>query len=266
MYEKKIKTENPGLIAFNLDESGSTADHLQGTNIPVFQWTERYFGTILKQLMTLSTDVKGDQAMVKRRYYVLVILYGSQARVWGDGLMDIEAFIKAYTEAGNTLGLGGHMGGTDAKEAFELAYSEIKKALADPKFKDSFPPMMFHLTDGLSHTNALPVAKKIGELSTTDGNALVVNAFIGTQTRLNYKGPKDFPGYQTTKDAGPSKDNIRLFDMSSEVPHSIHRNLISDKIFPNMQEGSRLFFDVRTKDMLKHVVQVVGSIGSRMER
>ena len=56
------------------------------------------------------------------------------------------------------------------------------------------------------------------------------------------------------------------FEMSSLVPECVEANLKADNIFPQLRGGSRLFFDVRTREMLKHVIQVVGSIGSRMER
>ena len=78
--------------------------------------------------------------------------------------------------------------------------------------------------------------------------------------------PEDFPGYVDASEAGPSPDNLRLFEMSSVAPDTIHRNLVDEGIFPNLRPGSRLFFDVRTRDMLKHVIQIVGSIGSRGAR
>jgi len=118
----------------------------------------------------------------------------------------------------------------------------------------------------LSHTDASAVAEQIKQLTTNDGNVLIVNAFIGTQTNLSYKGPEDFPGYTTEQEAGSSEDNIRLFNMSSVMPETIFRNLVDDGIFPNLRPDARLFFDVRTKEMLKHVIQVVGSIGSRADR
>jgi hypothetical protein len=135
--------------------------------------------------------------------------------------------------------------------------------VADDKFRHSFPATVFHLSDGESQTDASVIAKQIKELSTDDGNVLLVNAFIGTQTSLAYSGPEDFPGYVTADEAGPNRYNLRLFEMSSEMPPCIHQNLVDDGIFPAMRPGARLFFDVRTKEMLKHVIQVVGSIGSR---
>lgn len=266
MYEKKISTRNPGLICFLLDDSGSVRDCFPGTTDPVFKWIERFGGIILKQLLALSTDVQGDQGIVKPRYYISVILYGSRTQVWGDPVMDIESTVKKYTDAGNSFGLGGNLEGTDAGSAFEKAYEILQQAVADERFKDSFPPMLFHLTDGLSQTDATSVVEKIKQLSSGDGNVLVTNTFIGTQTQLEYKEPEDFPGYTTEQEAGPSDDNIRLFNMSSEMPDTINQNLVDDGIFPNLRSRCRLFFDVRTKDMLKHSIQVVGSIGSRMDR
>jgi hypothetical protein len=103
-------------------------------------------------------------------------------------------------------------------------------------------------------------------LSATDGNVLMLNAYIGTQTSLSYTGPEDFPGYIAEEEAGPSEDNLRLFRMSSPMPESIRRNLVDDGIFPAVREGARLFFDVRTREMLKHAIQAVGSMGSRADR
>jgi hypothetical protein len=54
--------------------------------------------------------------------------------------------------------------------------------------------------------------------------------------------------------------------MSSVVPETIRQNLISDGIFPALRQDARLFFDVRTKEMLKHVLQVVSSGGSRIRK
>ena len=266
MYEKKISTENPGLIVFVLDDSGSTADSFPGTTDPVCKWIERYFGIVVKELLARSTDVQGDKAVVRHRYYVLVIIYGSEPIIWNGGIMDIETAIHHYAAADNSLGLGGHLGGTDAKAAFEKAHAIVEQAIADGRFAESFPAMFFHLTDGQSHSDATQAADQIKKLATADGNAIVVNAFIGTKTNLQYKSPEDFPGYLTAEEAGPSDDNVQLFNMSSEMPETITRNLINDAIFPNLRDGARLFFDVRSKEQLKNVIQVVGSIGSRAQR
>ncbi len=265
-HEKMISRANPGLILMLVDDSTSMIDALLGTSDPKYKWVEGYCGIILNDLLERSSDVKGDDVVVKKRYYILVIKYGSVPELWGSQEMDIETAVEMFSHCGNSLGLGGNLGGTDAKAAFEQAYDYLQKALATDRFKDSFPPILLHLTDGESQTDASDVAEQIKQLSTNDGNVLVANAYIGTQTSLNYKGPDDFPGYIDVSEVGPSHDNIRLFEMSSQAPESITTNLKSDDIFPQLRSDARLFFDVRTKEMLKNVIQVVSSMGSRMER
>lgn len=265
-YEQKISRTKPGLIVLVLDDSGSMSDKLAGTSDQRYKWVERYFNIILNLLLSRSTEVKGDGSVIKPRYYVYVITYGTQPQVWAKGEMDIETAVKNFTQAGGSFKLGGRLGGTNAQQALTEAYNYLQKAVKDSKFSDSFPPMVFHLTDGESHTDASGIAQKIMQLSTSDGNALMVNAYIGTKTALNYQSPDDFPGYVDVSEAGRSQDNIRLFNMSSTVPDTIETNLKTEGIFPQLRPGGRLFFDVRTKEMLKHVIQVIGSMGSRMAR
>jgi hypothetical protein len=265
-HEQKISQANPGLIEMIVDDSGSMGDNLPGTSDPKCKWVELYFGMILQLLLKRSTADGPHGSVVKPRYYLTVIKYGSNVELWGDPVMDIEAAVRRFTSSGDSLGLGGHLGGTDALAALEQGWKRLQDALRGEKFRASFPPMVFHLTDGMSHTDASQVAEQIKQLSTNDGNVLMVNAYVGTETGLNYKGPEDFPGYVDVAEAGPSEDNVRLFNMSSQAPECIQANLKADDILPRLRTGSRLFFDVRTKEMLKNVIQVIGSAGSRMAR
>jgi len=265
-YEKKISRAEPGLIGLVVDDSGSLAENLPGTSDPKYEWVERYVGIILHELLSRSSEVKGATVVVKPRYYLTVVKYGSRPELWGSPEMDIQAAVELFSQSGNSLGLGGHLGGTDTKAAFVEMLGHVKNSLAGERFRSSFPPMIFHLSDGESRTDAGPVAEELKQQATVDGSTLVLNAFIGTRTNLSYRGPEDFPGYTDVSEVGSSPDNIRLFAMSSVAPASIDANLKADGIFPQIRPGSRLFFDVRTKDMLKHVLQVVGSLGSRMAR
>ena len=265
-YEQKISTQRPGLVVVVIDDSASMTDLLSGTSDSRYKWNERYAGHIFKELLDRCSEMKGDELVVKPRYYVHVIKYGSKTELWGDQEMDIQAAVELYSKSGNSLGLGGRLSGTDAEAAFEQAYNYLKQAVMSERFCSSFPPMLLHLTDGESQTDAKPLADKIKQLSTNDGNVLVVNAYIGTQTSLNYNEPEDFPGYLDVSEAGPSSDNTRLFEMSSKAPECIEMNLKADGIFPKLRGDSSLFFDVRTKEMLKNVFQLIGSLGSRMVR
>jgi hypothetical protein len=269
-YERKVERAHPALIVMILDDSGSMSTSLPGSGDARYQWVERYSGIILKELLARSMEVAGDTPTVRPRYYLDVIKYGSSVQTWqtgpeGDHELDIGEAAKKFTDTGS-LGLGGSLGGTDTAAAFRFAQARIEKALQNERFKNSFPPIVFHLTDGESHTDAEPIAQQIMGLSSSDGNVLVVNGYIGTSTQLNYKDPNDFPGYLTEQEVGSSQDNLRLFRMSSVIPDAMRENLVNDGIFPSIRENARLFFDVRTREMLKHVIQVVGSGGSRLAR
>jgi len=269
-YERKVERAHPALIVMILDDSGSMSESLPGTSDTRYQWVERYSGIILKELLARCMEMSGGNPVVKPRYYLDVIKYGSTVEAWQGGAegaeeTDIEAAVKKFTDDGGSLGLGAKLGGTNTAAAFELALHRIEKALQKERFKNSFPPIVFHLTDGESHTDAEPFAQQIMQLSSNDGNVLIVNGYIGTSTQLNYKDPNDFPGYLDESEVGPSQDNLRLFRMSSRIPETMRENLVNDGIFPAIRDNVRLFFDVRTKEMLKHVIQVVGS-GSRLAR
>jgi hypothetical protein len=265
-YEKKISRAQPGLIGLILDDSGSMADNLPGTSDPKYQWVERYFGNILHELLARSSEVKGNDAIVKPRWYLTTVKYGTHPELWGSPESDIQTVVELFSRSGNSLGLGGNLNGTDTEAAFAEMLDHLKNSLAGERFKNAFPPMIFHLSDGQSATDATAIAEEMKRQTTADGQTLLVNAYVGTQASLSYNGPEDFPGYLEVPEVGSSPDNIRLFAMSSVVPPSIEANLKADGIFPQIRPGSRLFFDVRTKEMLKHVLQVVGSLGSRMAR
>jgi len=270
-YERRVERAHPALIVMVLDDSGSMASSMEGTTDARYQWVERYSGIILKELLTRCTEVAGDNPIVKPRYYFDVIKYGSKVETWPNGSngnqpLDIGEIIKKFGDDNATFGLGGLLGGTDTASAFNTAFTRLESALQSERFKDSFPPILFHLTDGESHTDAEPIAQQIMNLSSNDGSVLIVNAYIGTHTQLNYTGPADFPGYLNEQEVGSHPDNLRMFRMSSVIPKTIRDNLVNDGIFPSIRENARLFFDVRTKEMLKYVIQVVGSGGSRMLR
>jgi hypothetical protein len=259
-YGKFVSRGAPGLITLVLDDSGSMADNLPGTTDPKHTWVERLVGVVMKELLARCTEMQGNTALIKPRYFLQAILYGSQPQQWGTDCMTVEEFLTRYAQAGNSLGLGGKLGGTDAAVALEQARDLVAKALAGERFQKSFPPMVFHLTDSESQTDASQAAEQIKQIAVEDGNALLVNAYIGTSTSLPYAGPEDFPGYLNEAEAGPDSNNIRMFRMSSVVPATIHKNLVGDGIFPKLREGSRFLYDVRTKEMLKHCLQVVQSI------
>jgi hypothetical protein len=265
-YTKKISTHAPGLILLVLDDSGSMSEPLPGTQDAKHEWVNRLTGLTLQELLQRCTEIRDGVAVVKPRYHFFPIPYGSTPQAWGPAEIDIQAILQRCAQNGNSLGLGGNLGNTDTAAALQLALQYLTTAVAQERFKTSFPPMVFHLTDGQSQTDAAAVAEQIKQLKTADGSVLVVNVFIGAHTSLPYQGPDDFPGYVTEAEAGPGSESIQLWRMSSIVPETIRTNLIERGIFPKLRPGARLFFDVRTRELLAHAIQVVGSIEVARER
>ena len=117
-YEKMISRADPGLIVMLLDDSASMADDLPGTSDPKYKWVERYCGIILNDLLERSSDVKGNDVVVKPRYYIHVIKYGSTPELWGSQEMDIQSAVEMFSQCGNSLGLGGSLGGTQLAASY----------------------------------------------------------------------------------------------------------------------------------------------------
>jgi len=262
-YDRRVERAHPTLIQMILDDSGSMKLTLAGSPKPRYQWVETHAATILTELLARSTDFTASGSEIRPRYYLDVIKYGTHPEPWTSQEQDIGEAAREFDKQNASFGLGAKLEGTDTAEAFRVAYDRLQLMINKPLYRDSFPPMVFHLTDGESHTDASVIAQKMMALSTSDGNTLVVNAYIGTQTNLTYSGPNDFPGYVTESEVGPNEDNLRLFRMSSVMPETIRQNLIASKTFPSIRSGARLFFDVRTDIMLHNVLAVVGSTGSR---
>ncbi len=264
-YERKVERAHPTLIQMIMDDSGSMAGVMYGSGDARFKWVEKYGGQILTELLYRSTEMSGGNPVVRPRYYLDIVKYGTVVQPWNTEELDIGEAAQKF-DATHSFGLGGNLEGTDTAQAFQEAYDRLQVMINKERYRDSFPPMVFHLTDGEAQTNAEAIAQKIAGLATSDGNVLIVNAYIGTQTDLDYKDNVDFPGYVTEAEVGANEDNLRLFRMSSVVPETIRQNLINDGIFPALRQGARLFFDVRTKEMLRHVMQVVSSGGSRAKK
>lgn len=99
------------------------------------------------------------------------------------------------------------------------------------KNKDSFPPIVIHITDGESQDgDPIPYATALKQLATTDGNVLLFNCHLSmasTQTFL-------FP---STEQPWPDPLASVLFQMSSTLPDNILRMAVSEGF--NLTAGAR---------------------------
>ena len=256
-YRMKASRAHPALIIIIIDYSRASLS-LTETSDSLGEWMERYITIILKELLARSTEVLGESHRVVKRYYLNVIKYGGSLEAWNGEELDIEEAVNRFADAKGSFGFHGRFGGTGAMAAFQTTFLLLQNALNKERFKNSFPPIVFHMTTSGSTAAEESMAQQIKSLSSSNGNVLIVNSCIGTSTALNYNGPDDFPGYLIEQEIGSNPDNLRLFRMSSIIPHSIRQDLIDDSIFPAIRKNARLFFDVRTREMLKHIIPVVG--------
>src|SRR4051794_23318080 len=124
-YERKVERAHPTLIQLLLDDSGSMSGTMTGTSDARYDWVERYAGTILTELLARSTEMAGATPVVRPRYYLDVIKYGTTVEPWSGDELDIGEAATKFDSAKGKFGLGGDLEGTDTAQAFQQAYDRL---------------------------------------------------------------------------------------------------------------------------------------------
>lgn len=107
-------------------------------------------------------------------------------------------------------------GSTPMRAALEKALTLTSRWCNRPGNANSYPPVIFNITDGEAsdaHAETLvALARQIGELKTSDGNALIINVNISTHGG-------DSVVFPSSLDELPESRYARmLYEMSSEMP------------------------------------------------
>jgi hypothetical protein len=253
-YVELVNVFRPAVIQMILDDSGSMTSPMAATSDRRYAWLETCAAQMLSEFLARSVVLTNGEVAVRPRYFLDVIKYGSTVDPWSVSELDIGEAAKKFDAAGGKFGLGGNLGGTDHERAFRLAHERMCTMIVKDRFRDSFPPIVVHFTDGESVTDAEAVVRKLANLSTSDGNVLVMNVHITSRTSLAYDGWRDFPGYVTSTDVGASEENLKLFRMSSVVPETFRQRLIRSGVLPSIRKGARLFF---TADLAALATRIV---------
>ena len=112
-------------------------------------------------------------------------------------------------------------GSTPMYEALTYVYELIDKWCKNPDNRDSFPPIIFHITDGKCNDaeidDLVDIAQKITATGTNDGNTLMYNIHLSSDITQKYG--EIFPSDETftTNDNG----KLTLFKISSLLPASL---------------------------------------------
>ncbi|BDU68702.1 hypothetical protein GETHOR_08030 [Geothrix oryzae] len=231
-----ISRQNPGCILFLLDQSGSMAGSLSlpdGTAITKEQGVADVVNRLLGELVLSCT--KGEE--VYDRFHLGVITYGEGVRTASgfEGLVPLSKVASSYVHLdkrsarnpdGTTTDVAFPVwfvptsgGGTPMCGAIHLAETLLEPWIS--QHPDSFPPIVFNITDGASTDGSpLPGLLALQAIGTGDGPCLTFNCLLAEDS-----GPAVvWPAETHQVPNGHLRD---LFEGSSILPESMRARAAS---------------------------------------
>lgn len=250
-YSARVTTANPCAFVLLLDQSGSMDTDIttnRGENINKAKYISITVNKFLEEI--LLTCIK--DRVLKNYFEILIIGYGkvnddeiSIVDISWDGALKNKDWItvnelrnnplrKEVLTIPNTKRFGPSTlqeelniwiepfseGTTPMKEAFELCEHYLMKWVEN--HPDSFPPMVFNITDGDAtdideYDELIEAANKIKAISTSDGNSLLFNMLLTENTNSFI----EFPRLEDRNLFEENDYELALFDASSIIPESI---------------------------------------------
>lgn len=243
-YKTLATSQNPALVIFLLDVSGSMGEPFESTTR--VDAISKALQKIAVRMVMRST--KGS--LIAPRYRIGMFAYSSSVFDLLGGIKTIDELAKMGVPILTTLDM------TDTAQAF----SEIEKLLVRelPKMQNCPAPLICHITDGeYNGANPFPVMKRIMDLSVNDGNVLIENIYMKQDilhTRIDKL--KEWEGCQTEHQL---KDEYAkaLFRHSSFLPES-YRSIIKEFGY-SIKPTSRLFFPGSTTELLELAFSMTAS-------
>ena len=257
-YTADISRANPGCFLFLIDTSASMNGPLGGQ--PELKKMNGAADAVNRILDAISQ--RCSQGMDVRDYFdvgiityttdregvteLLSVLPGTDL---GSPLLPISEVVDAATVVERTVkesdGAGGivevsrkfpvwlqpsAVGGTPMCEALSAAADALTAWTQE--HPDSYPPMLINISDGeATDGDPEPIAGRIMDISTNDGNVLIYNAHLSEISAM----PVQYPTNESeTPDDGSA---ARMFRMSSEFPAPVVQQAIAMGL--PVSEGSR---------------------------
>ncbi len=240
----RIGTFNPACFVILVDQSWSMSEKWHdGTKA---ERAALAVDRVINELVLASRQ--GD--VIKDRCHVTVFGYGERVERVVDGMIsDVASSVTEIKKVKKSIpdGTGGIVevevempiwlqpkanNGSPMHEAFERA-AEIVQGWCS-EWPDGFPPIVLNITDGTANDPVLTAlaAKKVMDLHTTDGNALVFNFHIATN-----RNAVILP-HRTAELAGDHLVEF-LFNISSVLPERLREEANSGGI--PAEPGARCF-------------------------
>lgn len=238
VYTAEISRINPSCFLFLIDQSESMSDPLGGTQDK--RKADAVADAINRLLQNLIIKCAKSEGI--RDYYdVGVIGYGKRVGPAFSGALRDKTLFPISQVANSPVrieertkkvddGVGGLVdqsvkfpvwfepvadNGTPMVEALNYARHTLQDWVS--QHASSYPPIVIHITDGESTDgDPAPVGQTLASLSTLDGNVLLFNCHISSQSG----SPISYPD----SEAGLPDESARtLFSMSSVLPESLRK-------------------------------------------
>lgn len=243
MYNVGITREHRTSIIFLIDQSGSMAGEIlhmgrviskaevvaEVCNMVLSELIERarrngevrnyydvavlgYSGDGVSSLLTtsgnpfISVDELATQGFTPQTIRLKRNATGSESRFF-DEMIEQRIVAKASGE-------------TPMYEALDIAYEIVKEWCSDPQKRESFPPMIYNISDGESsdcdYTDISDIAERIKGVGTNHGNVLLVNTHIASDPESR---SFIFPSHDEVHDhMSQCKSAMIFFHASSDMP------------------------------------------------
>jgi uncharacterized protein YegL len=234
-YTEPISPQNPGLLVFLLDQSGSMSANY-GNQQSAEAATDAINHIIYE---ILQSNLKGNT--IKPSCYISVIGYGAPnvaplvhgridefpQKTLGNKQITRQQGVETVTLDIPVWVNPIASEGTPMAEAFEAAYQLIDgnwiNNSSKPERKSSFPPVVINVTDGApdDELKARRSAQRLTELATSDGNVLLFNIHIANQDgSANSREPIIYPNQPNNLD----NSGKFLFNITSLLPEKLSRD------------------------------------------
>jgi hypothetical protein len=243
-YEVMATQRTPALIIYLLDVSGSMAQPLDGA--AKIAHVNKAFERVLIRMVRRST--RGE--LVSPRYRLAMIAYSTTTV---DLLPGIETIDKIAKRGRPELAASNY---TDTAAAFALARDILKAEL--PGLAGHPAPMVCHMTDGeFTGADPEPIAQEIMQMSTSDGNVLVENIFIGPNlTKQPIADARRWPGVMSPGELDDA-NVAKLYNMSSPLPQSYSQAIREDGY--GLQAGAKMLFPAASQELIELAFAMSGA-------
>lgn len=176
-------------------------------DIAVVGYAENRVYSLLSENIEFVPITELAKRDVRRKIYRLT--FDSQHR----GKVTIQDSVPMWVEPTG-------WGATPMVEMLDIVGGMVEEWCAKPQNRDSFPPVVFHITDGrvceADEERLMEAARRIRTIATNDGEVLLVNIHIPCGNECD---SLIFPTLNEVEHRGPLVK--RLWLMSSEIPHSL---------------------------------------------